>query len=60
MPVNKNKRRIRIELPEEQEFHSEGESWAVSYADFLMVLLSFFIIFFSYSREKTQSIIDQR
>ena len=53
------RRRIRIEPPEEQYFESEGESWAVSYADFLMVLLSFFIIFFSYSKEKTQSIIDK-
>ncbi len=27
--------------------HSEGHGWAVSYADLLMVLLSFFVLFFS-------------
>jgi flagellar motor protein MotB len=35
------------EMPEE-----EGHSWAVSYADFLMTLLSFFIIFFSISNKE--------
>jgi len=30
----------------------EGHSWAVSYADFLMTLLSFFIIFFSISNKE--------
>ena len=37
-----------------------GESWAVSYSDFLMVLLSFFILFFSTDDPKKQkSIIEQ-
>ncbi len=36
-----------------------GESWAVSYADFLMVLLSFFILFFSTDAPKKQTIIQQ-
>lgn len=36
--------------------HSEEHTWAVSYADFLMVLLSFFIIFFSQG-EGTDNVI---
>jgi flagellar motor protein MotB len=28
-------------------FHESNESWAVSYSDFLMVLLSFFVIYFN-------------
>ena len=29
------------------QLHEEGESWAVSYSDLLMVLMSFFIIFYN-------------
>lgn len=36
--------------------HTEDHTWAVSYADFLMVLLSFFIIFFSQG-EGTDNVI---
>lgn len=42
--------------------HIEDDSshgWAVSYADLLMVLLSFFIIFFSQDEEKTSQIIKE-
>lgn len=45
---------------ESNHFHIEDETshlWAVSYADFLMVLLSFFILFFSLGEEKKKSII---
>lgn len=52
------KRLPRIERNE--EFHFEDDTthlWAVSYADFLMVLLSFFVIFFSTSEEQKESII---
>lgn len=42
-----------------QEIHEDGHSWAVSYADFLMVLLSFFILFFSVDETKRQEIIDK-
>ncbi len=35
----------------------EGHSWAVSYSDLLMVLMSFFIIFFSYQEEKPQDLL---
>ncbi|MCB0370759.1 MAG: hypothetical protein KDD45_15380, partial [Bdellovibrionales bacterium] len=47
-PNQKTSRRaVRIEdATETQDLHHENESWAVSYADFLMVLLSFFILFF--------------
>lgn len=33
--------------------------WAVSYSDFLMVLLSFFIIFFSTDEDKKKSIVEE-
>ena len=42
--------------------HLEDETshlWAVSYADFLMVLLSFFIIFFSLDKKTKDSVIDE-
>lgn len=45
-----------------EDFHNteiEDDSshlWAVSYADFLMVLLSFFVIFFSLNKDKTNDI----
>ena len=42
--------------------HVEDETshlWAVSYADFLMVLLSFFIIFFTFEKKKQNSAIDE-
>ena len=42
---------------EPQLQHTEENTWAVSYADFLMVLLSFFIIFFSQSEEKDSIIM---
>lgn len=37
----------------------DGHGWAVSYADLLMVLLSFFVIFFSLSEENPDSVQDQ-
>ncbi len=52
------KRLPRVERSE--DFHIEDDTthlWAVSYADFLMVLLSFFVIFFSTSPEHKESII---
>lgn len=42
------------------KFHLEddtGHLWAVSYADFLMVLLSFFILFFSVNKKDKDTII---
>ncbi|MFN8846368.1 MAG: flagellar motor protein MotB [Bdellovibrionales bacterium] len=37
----------------------DGHSWAVSYADFLMVLLSFFVIFFSLEGDKKEEIYNR-
>lgn len=52
--------RIRIERPNEPEISSEDAStWAVSYSDLLMVLMSFFVIFFQFTPEKTKGIIQQ-
>ncbi len=50
----------RIEKPKAAHVEDEtGHLWAISYADFLMVLLSFFIIFFSVDKDKKEHIIDQ-
>ena len=46
----------------EEDYHIEDETahlWAVSYADFLMVLLSFFIIFFSVDEKKQENVINR-
>lgn len=39
--------------------HGGGEGWAISYADMLMVLLSFFVMFFSLKDESPQTFDDQ-
>jgi flagellar motor protein MotB len=57
----KPKARIRIARSNHKaiEFKDEGDQgWAVSYADLLMVLLSFFIIFFSVDDSKKKSLIE--
>lgn len=38
----------------EHQMHAEENTWAVSYADLLMVLLSFFVIFFSVESSKNK------
>lgn len=53
------RRSIRAEMAGDDNLHTESESWAVSYADFLMVLLSFFILFFSIDQKKTDDVIQQ-
>lgn len=47
-----------MKIRRRQKSHIEGheEGWAVSYADLLMVLMSFFIIFFN-QEDKVQSVI---
>lgn len=56
----KKPRPPRIESPHESEIEDEsGHLWAISYADFLMVLLSFFILFFSVDEQTKKSVIDQ-
>lgn len=44
--------------PVASDVQDDSHSWAVSYADFLMVLLSFFVIFFSTDNKKRDVIID--
>lgn len=46
--LRKKPRKLRVERMQRSEtgIHAE-ESWAVSYADMLMVLLAFFVVFFS-------------
>jgi flagellar motor protein MotB len=55
-----NQRGIRIErtLPNTHLEDETGHLWAVSYADFLMVLLSFFVIFFSVAPEEKSVILE--
>ena len=56
---NRRSRLPRIERGE--DFHLEDETahlWAISYADFLMVLLSFFILFFSTDNQTKDDIIE--
>ncbi|MFP5518874.1 MAG: flagellar motor protein MotB [Bdellovibrionia bacterium] len=56
----KPQRKVRVDPTKGgTEVHDDGHSWAVSYADFLMVLLSFFVIFFSVDQNKKETIIDQ-
>ncbi len=53
-PMRKRVRMHRQDRVKTFEIHDEtGHLWAVSYADFLMVLLSFFIIFFSVDQKKS-------
>lgn len=55
----KPKRKLRIEHNAGGgEIHDDGHAWAVSYADFLMVLLSFFVIFFSIDSNEKETLID--
>lgn len=58
-PPREDPRLPRVERTDD-EFHVEegGELWAVSYADFLMVLLSFFVIFYS-SDKNNQSVLER-
>jgi len=57
----KTKTRIqRLERTHAPIIHDEtGHLWAVSYADFLMVLLSFFIIFFSTDKSRRSSLVER-
>lgn len=58
--AKKKPRLPRIERP--RSYHVEDDTthlWAVSYADFLMVLLSFFILFFSVTPDDKNNIIQK-
>lgn len=54
-----HKRLPRIEREEPSMLHEDENShlWAVSYSDFLMALLSFFILFFSMDTPQRQTLI---
>jgi len=39
--------------------HGDGHGWAVSYADLLMVLLSFFVMYFSFAEENPNTVDNQ-
>ena len=57
--MRKKPRAFRQEGLSEVHIEEDSHAWAVSYADLLMVLLSFFVIFFSQDKGKTNSIIQQ-
>lgn len=53
-------RHARIDRVEPVEINSEeSHLWAISYSDLLMVLMSFFIIFFSVDEEKRDDVIQE-
>ncbi len=52
-------RHVRLERRPKAQISAEEGSWAVSYSDMLMVLMSFFIIFFSFEDEKKENIISK-
>lgn len=61
IPISKKKPSLgRMDSLRRSDFLSqhkeEEQTWAVSYADFLMVLLSFFVIFFSQDQNKNEII----
>lgn len=57
----KTRKKIRVDRYDHgnSHVHDDAHSWAVSYADFLMVLLSFFIIFFSVEGNQRVDVIDR-
>lgn len=61
MQLDDSKRLARIERDEVITVHEDENQhlWAVSYSDFLMALLSFFILFFSVEAPEKQKIIMQ-
>lgn len=49
---------IRPSRKKHEEHHGEGHGWAVSYADLLMVLLCFFIMYFKMEEESPDAASD--
>ncbi len=57
-PETKKIRHVRLPVTRSVEIQDEGAHlWAVSYADFLMVLMCFFILFFSTDEGKRDSVL---
>ena len=55
-----SKAKGRIRIPRDHPIEIEDDTshlWAVSYADFLMVLLSFFVLFFSIDDQERESLV---
>ncbi|MEI8027602.1 MAG: flagellar motor protein MotB [Pseudomonadota bacterium] len=60
LPKNKEVRHLRMERkPSTQLAADDGQNWAVSYADMLMVLMSFFVIFFSFEGKQKESLLSK-
>ena len=59
MQPAKRKLLARVERDDEVTFHEDENAhlWAVSYSDFLMALLAFFILFFSMDDTKKDQLI---
>ncbi len=58
--ANKEVRHVRLERkPSTQLAADDGQNWAVSYADMLMVLMSFFVIFFSFEGKQKESLLSK-
>lgn len=59
-PRNIQPRHARIERIEDSEVNAEeSHLWAISYSDLLMVLMSFFIIFFSTEETKRKTMLEE-
>ena len=50
---------LRVEREEDFVFEAEEGSWAISYSDLLMVLMSFFVLFYQATPGKTKSLLEQ-
>jgi flagellar motor protein MotB len=58
--VNKEIRHLRLERKASTQLTADdGQTWAVSYADMLMVLMSFFVIFFSFEGKQKESLLSK-
>ncbi len=53
-------RQVRIESRKRAEIsQDDGQNWAVSYSDMLMVLMSFFVIFFSTDEKGKENVLNK-
>lgn len=55
--IDIRKARIQRPAPPVMQMEDTGHLWAISYADFLMVILSFFVIFFSVEKSQKNTLI---
>ncbi len=53
-------RHVRLERKAKTQISSDdGQGWAVSYSDMLMVLMSFFVIYFSFDDKQKESLVSK-